>query len=255
MKIILDGDHLTYRAAASCSPTKNKPYQESLEEAIWRVENMYRQIQLDLNSDDVEMYISGEGNWRYAIYPEYKANRKDQPRPLWLQEVREHMLLKYKAEIVNDIEVDDRCGIRLTQEGDNAICASLDKDLLTIPGNHYSWETRGATWVKPAKRQIVSPLDALRTFYKQVITGDGADHVPAFDGKFRNALPLFVEEKLKTIDMLTDEWSMWSWAKSCFVEEELAIRNARVLWIQRKEGDAWQEPVKNGQTHVNILSS
>lgn len=268
MKIIIDGDHISYRSAASCSPTKNKPHQEGLEEAIWRAESMYRQIQLDLNSDDCELYISGEGNWRYAIFPEYKANRKDQVKPLWLQEVREHLLLKYKAEIVNDKEVDDICGIRLTQEAlqgnaDTTICASLDKDLLTVPGWHYSWETRGATWVKPAKRVLVSPYDALRNFYKQVITGDGADGVPAFDGKMRSATPQFVQKLLDPLDSMTEEYIMWQYVLDVYEEHRLpqedweyadrAVRNASVLHIQTSEGSMWQPP-KNGHQHENIPS-
>lgn len=243
MKIIVDADHISYRAAASCSPTKAKPYQEGINEALWRAEAMVAQIFHDLNSTDAEFYISGQGNWRYAIYPEYKANRLNQVRPEWLEDVREHLLLKYKAEIVNDREVDDQCGIRLTQEGMNAICASLDKDLLTVPGQHYSWETRGSGWVKPSKRQLVSPLDALRRFYKQVITGDQADNIPAFDGKFRGTVPKFVQKLLDPIDSMINEWDMYNYVVLVYDDDfERVNRNAKVLYIQRTENDKWQIP-------------
>lgn len=241
MKLIIDGDHLTYRSAASCQPTKVKPFQEPLEEAIWRFESMFAQIQLDLNSNDFEFYISGEGNWRNAIFPEYKANRKDMPRPIWLEDVREHAVLKHKAEIVNGKEVDDMCGIRLTQEGLDAICASLDKDLLTVPGYHYNFVKK--------TRILVSPFDALRNFYKQVITGDGSDGVPAFDGKMRSATPQFVAKLLEPIDEMTEEIEMWEYARSLFPSAFPAFLNAQVLWIMKEEGKYWQEP--NGQTHAD----
>jgi hypothetical protein len=247
MKILLDGDHLTYRAAASCSPTKNKPYQEDLSAALFRVEAMLSQVFLDLNSQDYEFYISGEGNWRKAIYPEYKANRKDTIKPLHLEDVREHVVLKYGAEIINDMEVDDMCGIRLTQEDGNAICASLDKDMQTVPGWHYSWEIRGVSstgkeWVKPASKVLISPLQAMRKFYGMVITGDQADHIPAFDGKFRNSVPLFVQKLLDPLEEMTDELEMWKYSSSLYADISIAERNAKVLYIQKKEEDFWQIP-------------
>lgn len=246
MRVIVDADHVTYRAAASCSPTKSKPYQEGLDEAIWRTETIVAQIYHDLNVNEAEWYISGQGNWRFEYYPDYKANRKDVPRPMWLEDVREHLLLKYKAEIVNEKEVDDQCGIRLTQEGMNGICASLDKDMLTVPGQHYSWETRGATWVKPARRILVSPFDALRSFYKQVITGDQADNIPAFDGKFRSTVPQFVKKLLDPIDEMTEEYDMYEYSLLIFKgDEEKMHRNANCLWIQREENDRWEVPYKS----------
>jgi hypothetical protein len=253
MRVIVDADHVTYRAAASCSPTKAKPYQEGLEEALWRCESMVAQIYHDLNVQEAEFFISGQGNWRYAIYPEYKANRKDIPKPMWLEDVREHLLVKYKAEIVNDKEVDDQCGIRLTQEGMNGICASLDKDLRTVPGNHYSWETRTAAYVKPAQRIFVSPFDALRNFYGQVITGDQSDNIPAFDGKFRATQPKFVLKLLEPLKEMTEELDMYNHVCKVYEDhygnplawdhiKKIIHRNASVLWIQRQEGDAWQSP-------------
>jgi hypothetical protein len=248
VKLIFDLDHHLYRAAASCQPTKAKPFQEGLDEAIWRFESSFNQTLLDLNSDDFELYMSGEGNWRHGIFPEYKANRKDTPRPIWLEDVREHALLKYKAEICNGMEADDMCGIRLTQLGTDAICVSLDKDLLTVPGYHYNFVKK--------TRILVSPFDALRTFYKQVITGDGTDGVPAFDGKMRSATPQFVQKLLDPLDSMTEEEEMWEYVLDVFCSNvdsfagnghgyTLATRNARVLWIQREENDSWQEPVKN----------
>lgn len=113
---IIDGDHIVWRCAASCEPSKKKPYLEPVEEAIYRANSMMRQLLLDLGDPDYELYISGEGNWRYAIFPEYKANRKGVKKPTWLENVREHLVLEWKAQIVNDREVDDQCGIRMTEE-------------------------------------------------------------------------------------------------------------------------------------------
>jgi 5'-3' exonuclease len=113
--LIIDGDHISYRAASSCEPTKAKPYLEELEYALGRAEDIMQRIMYETNATSYELYIAGEGNWRLEIYPEYKANRKDKPKPTWLEEVREYLITKWKAEIVNGKEVDDMCGIRMTQ--------------------------------------------------------------------------------------------------------------------------------------------
>lgn len=113
---IIDGDHIVYRAAGSCEPTKIKPTPEPCEDAIYRANQLMVRILHNLGDPDYELYISGECNWRYALYPEYKANRKDKPKPRWLEEVRAFLITNWNAQIVNNIEVDDMCGIRMTQE-------------------------------------------------------------------------------------------------------------------------------------------
>lgn len=249
--VLVDADHITYRAAASCSPTKLKPFLESKEDAIHRAEGMMLNLVDLFPNASFETYIAGQGNWRYEIYPEYKANRKDIPKPHWLEDVREYLLTHWKAQIVNDIEVDDACGIRLTEEGANAVCVSLDKDLLTIPGTHYNF-------VKQTTN-VVDKTQALRYFYKQVITGDASDNIPGFDGKLRSITPKFVEAILQPLDTMTEELEMYKYCCDVYADKVLdesvsechLERNAKVLYIQRKEGDQWHPP---GQKDVNELS-
>jgi 5'-3' exonuclease len=86
-------------------------------------------------------------NFRYDIYPEYKANRKDMQRPKWLQVVREHLVTDWKATVTDGIEADDAMGIAQCTEhdGDSMIC-SIDKDMLMIPGHHYNFVNRSSVW-------------------------------------------------------------------------------------------------------------
>jgi len=152
---------------------------------------------------------------------------------------------------VNGKEVDDACGIRLTEEGENAICVSLDKDLLTIPGTHYNF----------VKDFLItkSPIGSLQMFYKQLITGDASDNIPAFDGKFRNTVPKFVEKLLEPIDYIDKELDMYDYCSNVYQQTYQELhpmladlhRNAKVLYIQKKEGDMWQIP---GQKDVNEVS-
>jgi hypothetical protein len=249
--LIVDADHISHRAAASCEPTKAKPFTADKEIALSRCRSMVDNLRQRYNDPEMEFHISGEGNWRYEVYPEYKANRKNTARPTWLNDVREFMVVEYKASITNEMEVDDICGIRLTQERDRpekVVCASLDKDLLQLPGYHYSWEisgttSTGKTWVREESEVLITPLDGLRRFYCQVIQGDQADHIPAFDGKYRSSTPLFVQALLNPIMEMKEEKEMYDHCVEVYQgDTETMHRNAQVLYIMKDYNDKWLPP-------------
>lgn len=248
---LLDGDLIAYRASASCEPTKAKPYLEPPEVALWRVHDMIARICASTNTSEIEGYLGGSDNYRYNIYPEYKANRKDKAKPTYLEDCRELLLTQYGASIVNGMETDDMLGIRQTQlDGSSRIC-SLDKDLLMVPGYHYNWVTGVSL--------LVSPLDGLRCFYKQLILGDKSDNIPGFDGALRGSCPKFVAAKQAPIDSMTEEIDMYNYVCDVYaiweMEQEMpgeAVtwewhhhklhRNAQLLHILKEEEGFWQPP-------------
>ena len=201
---LVDSDLVSYRAAASCEPTKAKPFLEPCQAALFRVHDMVQTIIKGTNCNDMEFYLGGADNFRKKLYPEYKGNRT-KPPPTYLQECRELLVTEYGAKIVNGRETDDELGIRQTFHDGNSRIVSLDKDLLQIPGYHYNWVRDTHT--------LVSPLDGLRTFYKQVIAGDGTDNIPSYDGKTRNSIPKFIEKLQQPIDEMTEEYEMYNYVK------------------------------------------
>ncbi len=242
---LVDADILAYRAASSCEPTKAKPFLEPQEIAIFRLHDMVQNIIKGTNCNDMEFYIQGDNNFRKKIYPDYKANRT-KPAPNWLQSCREILVIQYGATVVNDIETDDMLGIRQTQLDGGSRIVSIDKDLLQIPGSHYNF-------VKMEHR-LVSPLDGLKTFYKQLIAGDGTDNIPSFDGKIRNSIPKFVEKLQAPIDEMTDPWEMYVYVGDVYLgdppygdkQEDYAMkdlhRNAQLLYILKDYEQYWQPP-------------
>lgn len=232
---LVDGDLLTYRASASCEPTKAKPFLEPLEVAIWRLHDMVQTIIKGTNSTELEFYIGGEDNFRKKIYPEYKANRV-KPLPNWLQQCREILVTQYGSTIVNGKETDDALGIRQTELNGDSRIVSIDKDLLQIPGYHYNW-------IKDI-HILVSPLDGLKTFYKQLIAGDGTDNIPSYDGKVRNSVPKFIEKLQAPIDEMDLEKDMYDYCKQIFEGQSDVVmhRNAQLLYILKKEEEYWQVP-------------
>ena len=245
---LLDMDLVAYRASASCEPTKAKPYLEPPEVALWRVHDMIERICIATNCSEIEGYLGGSDNFRYNIYPEYKGNRKDKPKPTYLEDCRELLVTQYSANIVNGHEADDALGIAQTKyDGASRIC-SLDKDLLMVPGQHFNWVNQ--------EFKLVSPLDGLRCFYKQLILGDKSDNIPGYDGKLRSSCPKFIERLMEPLDEMIQEIDMYyyvvdvynnfadpaDWDEKQYTLKTVS-RNAQLLYILKEEGKFWTPPV------------
>lgn len=226
--VLVDADIVCYRCAAATE-------QQGPELAVWQTSEMMRRILHETNAMQHRVFLSGSNNFRYSIYPEYKANRKDMPRPKWLQLVREHLVTDWQATVTDGIEADDAMGIaQCTEHDDNSIIASIDKDMLMIPGRHYNF-------VKQEFRHI-SPLEALRNFYFQLIMGDRTDNIPGYDGKMRQSVPKFLESAVSYLDECMTEWEMYEHVRNMWSDEDMMHIAAQCLWIQRKEGDKYTPP-------------
>jgi 5'-3' exonuclease len=226
---LIDADIVAYRCAAA---TEN----ETEDIACWQTSEMMRRILHETNAMQFRAFLTGDNNFRYSVYPEYKANRKDMQRPKWLQRVREHLVTDWKASVTDGIEADDALGIAHCSEhdGDSIVC-SIDKDLLMLPGMHYNF-------VKGEQRHI-SPLEGLRNFYGQLIMGDRSDNIPGFDGKMRVKIPQFLQGHFDLLEEMTEEIDMYEYLLNLYNEDtETMHRNAKVLWIMRKENDYWEAP-------------
>lgn len=235
---LLDGDILCYRCAASA---ENDPQEVALE----RLDDLINRITHETNSIEYRVFLTGEDNFRYKIYPEYKAHRKDKPKPKWLQQCREYLVVQHKASVSEGNEADDEIAIEHQTRGLSTVVASIDKDFLQLPGYHYNFVKMEETFV--------SPLDGLRFFYSQIITGDASDNIPSFDNKLRHTVPKFVQKILEPIQTMTEEIDMYKYALGVYETEfgnplgfkhieRIFHRNASLLWLQRKEGDTYQPP-------------
>lgn len=203
---------------------------------------MVERICIATNSSEIECYIGGSDNFRYAIYPEYKANRtKDKPH--YLEACREMLVTQYGATVVNGMETDDALGIAQTKYDGNSRIVSLDKDLLQIPGLHYNWVKQ--------EMKLVSPLEGLRAFYKQLILGDKTDNIPGYDGKLRGDCPKFIAKLQEPIDHMVNEWDMYDYVYGQYLLQQPAYvgevrepmhRNAQLLYILKEEGAYWKPP-------------
>jgi 5'-3' exonuclease len=240
MILLLDGDILAYRTAASVEF-------ESLPLGVYRINELVQRLKEETNSTEVEIYLSGSGNFRKELDPEYKANRKDTPKPIHLEALREHLVVAYKAKVTDGIEADDAIAIQATQYTENNVAftiCSLDKDFKQIPGKHYRWEFTGTTvtpkgerkqWTKPAESFYVTPLDGLKYFYKQLLIGDKADNV-------KGVWQVGQIKADRYIDHLTCEQEMFETVRDLYGDDERFLKNGQLLWLLRKEGELWKFP-------------
>lgn len=172
-------------------------------------------------------FITGEGNFRYDIYPEYKANRRGKPQPQYRRDAEEYLIEYWGAERVNGIEADDALGIAgSVLEVPSTIC-SIDKDLDMIPGLHYNWR----------KNELyeVSPVMGMQSFYRSTLVGDSVDNIEgvAGIGKIKAA---------RWIDDVIDEIDMYNICRALYKDDERFHMNCKLLWIMREPGGIWRPP-------------
>jgi len=219
MHVLIDADLVCYRCAASVGDGA-----EDIAHA--RCDTLVRELIHTTNSEYYTCFLTGQNNFRKQINPEYKANRKDTVPPQWLQSCRQFLVQEWNAVVSDGCEADDLLGITQTED---SIIASLDKDLLMIPGNHYNWVNDEFT--------TTTPLDGLRCLYRQMLIGDRADNIFGVDG-------IGKVKAARIIDVLDDEQDMIETVFSLYKEDvERFIMNAQCLWILQQEGETWAHRV------------
>lgn len=227
MLAICDGDIIAYRCAAVT---------EGLDEnlARWQTDELIQRLLAEVGTLDHLIYLSGDDNFRYTIYPEYKANRPKE-RPAHLQAIRKHILTNWESEITHGYEADDALGIHATRAPDEVVICSIDKDLLQIPGIHYNFVKREFT--------EVTEYDGQLSFYLSLLVGDATDNIKGCPkiGKVRAGRCLDGTEG--SLDSYSRCLAEYIHAYQGYDKGLEAIKlNGRLLWILRTPDEFWQPP-------------
>jgi len=249
MNVLVDGDLIVYRIGFAMQ-------EEDQPLCSYYVDKLVDEITENCKADKREIYItsSDKSNFRYKIYPEYKANRKDVPKPIHYDFIREYLVSAYDATVVFEQEADDAIGIKATELKKDFVIASIDKDLKQIPGTHYNF-------VKKFFYEI-DDIYGKQFFYRQLLSGDDSDNIPGCPGigniKAYNMLRGYEWES----DMFLECCNVYrsSYPKERSVGEifEELQRNAQLLYIRRVRREIWSPPfdpsltVKNGTFEVKI---
>ena len=232
----LDGDIILYSVAFAAAD-------DPVEFALKSTRSACEQVMYDLNAERIHIYLTGKGNYRQAVADDYKANRKDTERPAHYAAIKEYMIDKLGAILIDGEEADDALGYHAVQEGHGI--ATLDKDLDGVPGYHYNWKKRSL--------YLVSPEDADRFFYTQLLTGDSTDNIPGLFKRTGVKAMAKVKEPLEYMD--TPE-EMYAHVKQVYMDAVATKRmpsdeadvdywldtQGKLLWIRRERNETWEAP-------------
>lgn len=230
IKALIDADLVAFRSSAAAE-------KEDCNIAVYYAENLIDQIVSEVGASSYQLYLTGKSNFRYQIYPEYKGNRLDMYRPRHLHDVRGVLLDRHSAILSVGCEADDLLGVAQCSGVEKTTICSLDKDLLMIPGRHYSWEisgvSKGTRWVKPANHRIIDEDQALRWFYTQVLIGDNADNIKGASGVGKVGAA-------KILAGCNTHAEYIEAIRPYFSGDDEIEMNAACLWIWRKDNDIWR---------------
>lgn len=224
MQALIDHDLVVFRCAASAE-------QEDFSIAVHRAEALLDELITKTKADSYRAFLTGKTNFRKSIYPEYKANRTA-PKPIHLEALREYALENMGAELAPEgLEADDAMGIH---QSDDTVIVSLDKDMLMVPGNHFSWEIKGKGWVKPDSWTEQSKIEGLRLFFEQCLKGDTSDNIKGIEKVGPK------KAKALLADCTTDQ-QMFNVVRNAYSNDEEFLMNASVLWIMQSEDDVFKD--------------
>lgn len=178
--VVIDGDILAYRCAAANEKRSVKavhnetaemltfdtatnfkewagedakdytltPHQEAepISYALHAMKQVIERIVDACNVDGYHIVVSGKDNFRLELPlpTRYKDNRKENIKPLQLQECRDYLISRHSAEISEGVEADDvlvAYAVQGYKNGEYIVQASLDKDAKHGPGWLYDWTT------------------------------------------------------------------------------------------------------------------
>jgi 5'-3' exonuclease len=220
---LIDGDIVSY----SCAIYNENFGWDACKEDI---DLLVKRILETTGATDYQMFITGDNNFRYQVDPQYKANRKGKVDPIYRGDANQYLVTDYGAIVTDGHEADDAMGIWASRyDPSERIVCSIDKDLKQIEGSHYNWRKN--------EFSEVSVLDGTRLLYRQLLTGDTADNVPAVGG-------IGPIKSARIIDSLVDETDMLRAVRGFYKSEERLLMSARLLYIWRKENDNWVEHYK-----------
>ena len=238
MIALVDGDIVAYRVACTLQDDDHEEF------AYARTEDLVDDIIVKSEADSFKIFLTGKDNFRYTIYPEYKAHRPKE-KPVWLERIRQYLVANFNAVVVDGQEADDALGIEQMKTHtawhvdnyleDNTVICSIDKDLLMIPGHHYNF-------VKDEKI-YVSNFSGIYHFYMQCLMGDRSDNI--------KGIPKVGPKKAEAILAgCSNEQEMFNAVRDAYGNDEEFLMNARVLWIRRNENEDYKDRFNELQKQV-----
>jgi hypothetical protein len=221
--VLIDGDIIGYRIGFSTE-------EESEKIAISRVATFIEtMLWEDLEAETYQGYLTGKDNFRndIAITAPYKGNRTA-PKPKHLQLIRDYLVSAWDFQVSVGQEADDSIAIEHTARNYESIIASIDKDFLQLPGNHWNFVKKEMT--------VLNEAEALLNFYLQVLTGDRVDNIIGLKG----IGPVKAKQRLAGRESAAEMYL--ACVEAYDGAEDRVIENCRLLHLRRTPNEMWEAP-------------
>lgn len=240
MRALIDADILIYEVANQCERTIPWPHEEEGEflwtrhahwdEAKVKLEEQIHRMAQKAGADEFVCAVTESSqNWRFEYYGDYKSNRTSKPvwKPMLVNPLRKWVAEQPWGRYIPGLEGDDIMGILQTKpDAGETICVTTDKDLATIPGQHYNFRRDEHFEVTEAEANWMHLLQGL--------AGDATDGYPGCPGiGMKTAIAMIdapVEER--EIPWIWDEVIVPAYEKKG-MDQEFALSQARVARILR----------------------
>ena len=220
--VLIDGDIIVYRVGFSCNSGEEWSIAKS------RVDRTLQDIIENTDSCMGFGYLTdGEDNFRNKVAKTapYKGNRIANKPPFY-DEIRKYLEEYHGFKMEYTQEADDAIGIQhaeLTQWNikEPIVIASIDKDLLMIPGKHYN--------IAKKEMSKVSIEQAHTNFWMQVLTGDRTDNIIGLRG-------IGPVKAAKILEDCNTCWNQFVKSGNAYHDHnnESFHENMELLWIRRE---------------------
>jgi len=157
----------------------------------YAIDSLISNIVLGLNRETFEVVVGDPVGKSFRHHMKttkpYKGNRKESSRPLHMPMAYKYMMNKYSPIVAKGVEADDILGHMQTED---TIIASIDKDLLQIPGWHYNIDSQesihasdpGTLTLEPRGDKKVLKGTGFKWFCAQMLMGDITDNYAGVPG-------------------------------------------------------------------------
>lgn len=167
---LIDADSLLYFSCYGSEEDKDLS-EAKLSEKIYDILNI---LSSSYNITSFCLFVKGNNNFRYKIYPDYKAKRPEKPEMVDI--LKQYLIDEFNTVISHNAESDDYVYTysQLDCFKDKCIICSVDKDMLQIPGLHYNYQ-----------KNIYIPVDDFQSRYSlafQMLKGDTTDNIKCLKG-------------------------------------------------------------------------
>lgn len=231
MIVLIDGDPPVY----SCGFAAND---DPVEHALHNMKQLINKICEATQADEYKIYLTGKNNYRNDMVDYYKANRDSSHKPLHYEALRNYLVEVHDAEVVDGMEADDALGIAQYQSyirGVETCIATIDKDLLMIPGKHYNWN-----------KDVLHEVDefkGIEFFYTQLLTGDKVDNIKGIHGIGPKKAEKILDGATTELELYRRVQMEYEKYKGDFYQGfDYMCENAHLLWIKRHPDELWRPP-------------